>query len=778
VPRFRLCALTSGSVALGLAALSATLGACSYTTASLEPARSVTRQSSKILAADGTELTTLHGGENRETVALADIPQVLRDAVVAIEDERFWDHPGIDIKAMLRAAYEDTSQGKIVQGGSTITQQYVKNAMLDSDRTVKRKVREAALAYQLERNVTKEQILERYLNTIYFGNSAYGVQAAAATYFNRPVKELDLAQATVLAGIIRAPALYDPFRYPEAAQARRDDVLDKMVSLGWLDTGQADLVEASPVSVVPPDDGNRYLAAYFVEEVKLQLLKDPVYGAGETEPERVAAVFGGGLRVHTTLDLRRQLLAEDAVARVLSEPNRDPSAAVVSIDPRTGFVEAMVGGRDFFGAGPHDKLNLATQARRQAGSSFKPIVLAAALEGGVALSRTYRSPARMEIPLTGQPPWKVRNYDDVGGGRLNLVEATVSSSNTVYAQLIMEVGPANAMALARRMGITTALEPYPAAVLGTNDVTPLDMASAYSTLAARGVHVPPVLITKVTKADGTVLYQHQHHEDRVLPEAVVDAEVPVLEQVVRRGTGVNARIGRPVAGKTGTTEKWNDAWFVGFTPELVTSVWVGFPGQQLSMVPPWTRVRVTGGSWPAQIWQLYTSAALADAPVTPFPVPKSAPATAPSKGSPFPPGTIVKDVASVVGMVAALAEDTLARDGWMVVRKDVPNGDYPPGYVVAQSPCAGCQAVAAGKVTISVSKGAADLAVVPNVLGLTADEARLLLADSDLAATVLVRQEPPAAGASGRRGLVWKQNPPADAAADRGATVTVYVNPP
>ena len=295
--------------------------------------------------------------------------------------------------------------------------------------------------------------------------------------------------------------------------------------------------------------------------------------------------------------------------------------------------------------------------------------------------------------------------------------------------------------------------------------------------AARGVHVPPVLITKVTKADGTVLYQHQHHEDRVLPESVVDAEVPVLEQVVRRGTGVNARIGRPVAGKTGTSEKWNDGWFVGFTPELVTAVWVGFPEGQVSMVPPRTRVRVTGGTWPAEIWQLYSTTAMADLPVTPFPVGRTAPAQPAANGSAFPPGAVVKEVARVIGMIAPRAEDTLSRDGWRVVRTDVPNGDYPPGYVVAQSPCAGCQAIAASTVTISVSKGAADLVVVPNLLGLTADEARTTLVGDDLRAVLLVRAEPPAAGAGGRRGLVWKQNPPADAAADRGAAVTVYVNP-
>ena len=766
-----------------LAALGCTIlvvaatGACSYTTTSLEPTPTVTRQTSKVLAADGTLLTTLHGEENRETVPLSDIPRTLRDAVVAIEDERFWEHKGVDLRATLRAAYEDASKGRVLQGGSTITQQYVKNALLGSERTVSRKVREAALAYHLEHHVTKEKILERYLNTIYFGNSAYGVQAASTTYFNVPVNRLDLAQSAFLAGVIQAPAAYDPFVHPASAQRRRDEVLDKMVALHRLGPDLATPAKAAALGVVRPTASERYPAAYFVDEVKRQLLADPAFGAGATPAARVASVFGGGLRVYTTLDPRRQLAAEDAVSKVLTRPDSDPSAAVVSIDPRNGYVQAMVGGRDFFGPGPHDKVNLATQAHRQAGSSFKPIVLAAALLDGIPLSRSYRAPAQIEIPLTREKPWKVRNYEGGGGGRMNLVEATVHSSNTVYAQLIMEVGPGSAMGVARRMGIASELQPYPAAVLGTNDVTPLDMASAYSTLAARGVHVPPVLITKVTRADGAVLYQHQHHEDRVLPESVVDAEVPVLEQVVQRGTGVNARIGRPVAGKTGTSEKWNDGWFVGFTPELVTSVWVGFPEGQVSMVPPRTRVRVTGGTWPAEIWQLYSATAMADLPVTPFPVNRATPAKPVDNGSAFPPGAVVKDVAGVIGMIAPRAEETLSRDGWRVVRREVPNGDYPPGYVVGQSPCAGCQAVAASTVTISVSKGASDLVVVPNLLGLSADEARATLSGDGLRGVVLVRAEPPAEGASGRRGLVWKQNPPADAAADRGASVTVYVNP-
>ena len=684
----------------------AATGACSYTTTSLEPTQTVTRQTSKVLAADGTLLTTLHGEENRETVPLSEIPKALRDAVVAIEDERFWEHKGVDLRATLRAAYEDATKGRVVQGGSTITQQYVKNALLGSERTVSRKVREAALAYHLEHSVTKEKILERYLNTIYFGNSAYGVQAASTTYFNVPVNRLDLAQSAFLAGVIHAPSAYDPFVHP--------DVRPEAARRGARPDGRAAPAGARRGD---PRQGRRARRhqADGVGALPGRVLRRRGEAPAPGRPgvrRRRHACRPGGQRVRRRPARPHHARPAPATGRrgrglQGADPSRERPVRRGRVDRPSQRLRAGDGrGRDFFGPGPHDKVNLATQAHRQAGSSFKPIVLAAALLDGIPLSRSYRAPAQIEIPLTHQKPWKVRNYEGGGGGRMNLVEATVHSSNTVYAQLIMEVGPASAMGVARRMGIASELQPYPAAVLGTNDVTPLDMASAYSTLAARGVHVPPVLITKVTRADGTVLYQHQHHEDRVLPESVVDAEVPVLEQVVRRGTGVNARIGRPVAGKTGTSENWNDGWFVGFTPELVTSVWVGFPEGQVSMVPPRTRVRVTGGTWPAEIWQLYSATAMADLPVTPFPVSNGTPAKPVDNGPGFPPGAVVKDVARVVGMIATRAEETLSRDGWQVVRTDVPNGDYPPGYVVAQSPCAGCQAVAASTVTISVSKGA------------------------------------------------------------------------
>ena len=504
-----------------------------------------------------------------------------------------------------------------------------------------------------------------------------------------------------------------------------------------------------------------------------------MYGAGDTPAARVASVFGGGLRVHTTLDPRRQLLAEDAVAKVLPEPDQRPVRRG-RLDRPAQRLRAGHGRGARLLRRRHRTPSSTSPPRadRQAGSAFKPIVLAAALVDGIPLTRSYRRAAQIEIPLTRQKPWKVRNYEGEGGGRMNLVEATVHSSNTVYAQLIMEVGPADAMALARRMGIASELAALPAAVLGTNDVTPLDMASAYSTLATRGVHVPPVLITKVTKADGTVLYQHQHHEDRVLPERSSTPRSPCSSRWCGGAPASTRASGGRSRARRAPSEKWNDAWFVGFTPELVTSVWVGFPEAQVSMVPPRTRVRVTGGTWPAAdlaaLQRRRAGRPARDA------VPRRhgrQPPSPSTKGSAFPPGAVVKDVARVIGMIAPRAEDTLARDGWQVVRRDVPNGDYPPGYVVAQSPCAGCQAVAASTVTISVSKGAADLVVVPNVLGLTADEARATLSGDELGASCSCAGSRPPRAPSSRRGLVWKQNPPADAAADRGATVTVYVNP-
>jgi penicillin-binding protein 1A len=740
-------------------------GACSWKTPPLESTRPAPlAESSRILAADGSVITALHGEENRETVPLSRIPLALRNAVVAIEDERFWEHKGVDTKSVLRAVYTNATEGEVVEGGSTITQQYVKNELVGPDRTLRRKLREASLAYQLERRYTKERILELYLNTIYFGNGAYGVQAAANEYFGVAVERLTLAQAALLAGLIRAPNRTDPYLQPEVAGARRRVVLEKMVELGWATPEEVAAAGAEPlISATPAAD--RYPAPHFVERVKRFVLDDPRFGP--TPESRRDLLFKGGLRITTTLDVRRQAAAEAAVAKVISSPETDPAAAVVSIEPGTGFVRALVGGRDFFGSAAEAKFDLATQGSRPAGSAFKPFVLAAALEQNVPVTKFYDAPGTMTIPLPREP-WTVSNYEGQGGGRMTLLDATVRSVNTVYAQLILDVGPADAVATAARMGITSPLQPYPSAVLGTNDVTPLEMAAAYGTLANRGLAVPPVFVTRVVNSDGRVLFQHQHAQQRVLDQGNADTAVDVLRQAVERGTGVKARIGRPVAGKTGTGQEWRDAWFVGFTPELATAVWVGFPDRQRSMVPPATRILVTGGSWPAEIWNLYTSEALADVPVGQFPPPPA------REGDPSQP--VLRVVPPVIGLPVEQAEDALGRDGFLASREPTPSADYPPGYVVGLSPDSGLLAPAASTVALQVSSGPVT-AVVPNLVGMTAEQAAVALGVAGLAAKVNVQNEPAGGTSAQRRGLAWKQSPAATTGTIRGATVTVYVNP-
>jgi penicillin-binding protein 1A len=748
-------------------------GACSYTPATLDVTDPALAQSTKVYAADGTLLTTLVAEENRENVRIADLPAHVIDAVLAAEDSRFYDHRGVDVRAILRAVAANTRSGEIVEGGSTITQQYVKNTMLTPDQSLDRKVEEALLAMQLERAYSKDRILELYLNTIYFGNGAYGIEAAAAEYFGVRADGLSVAQAATLAGIIRAPSAYDPYDEPEAAVRRRDTALLRMGDLGWLEPDEVAAARAEPMELAVKATEDRYEAPLFVEQAKALVLRDPRFG--ETFGERRDLLFNGGLRITTTVDLRLQAIAEESVARV-RPPEPGPEAALVSVDPATGMVRAIVGGRDFFGGGGEAKVDLATGGRgRPAGSSFKPLVLAAALEEGVQLDRRYPAPDAIDIPVTGDV-WHVDNYEGGGGlGEADLVQATVTSSNTVYAQLISDVGPSDAMAAAERYGVASPLHAYPSAVLGTNDVTGLDMATAYATFANRGLRVDPTFVTKVTKADGTVLHQHEHTSTRVLDAGVADQVNGVLQQVVEQGTGVNARIGRPVAGKTGTGQEWRDAWFVGYTPDLVTSVWMGFAKEgNRSMVPPATPMQVTGGTWPAQIWQLYTSAALADVPVTPF-VPPPDPVD-PTAEQPVDPLSLPR-VRTVVGLPVEPAAASLTRDGYVVERLDVPSDEYPPGYVVAQRPRAEARLASGRTVTIEVANGQAASSAVPSVLGLAQADAVEALRRAGFATDVVPEAEPPAAGVEGRAGQVWKQSPAGGARRVPGTSVRISVNP-
>ncbi len=441
-------------------------------------------QSSKIYAYDGTLLTTLHGEQNRTIIPLQKVPRHLRHAVIAIEDQRFYDHGGVDLKAIVRAALTNASSGRIEEGGSTITQQYVKNVIISpgqsAERTLTRKVQEAALARQIETRLSKSKILERYLNTIYFGETAYGIQAASKTYFGKPAGSLDLAEGALLAGLIKAPGDYNPFKHPKAAKKRRNVVLKKMADLGYVAKKRAARNRAKALGLQAQVDTDRYAAPYFVDYVQKLATYDPRFEVlGATPRQRARRLFQGGLRIYTTVNLGMQRAAEEAVDGVLPYET-DPHGSLVAVDPNNGYIRAMVGGRDYFAKGKDSfaKLNLAILAEpgvglatkktdgvaagtgRQAGSAFKPFALAAAVEQGIPLSKRYEAGSQMTFPNANNgEPWVVNNYEGGDFGKnLSLLEATVNSVNVVYAQLILEIGAESVVEAARDMGIRTNLK--------------------------------------------------------------------------------------------------------------------------------------------------------------------------------------------------------------------------------------------------------------------------------------------------------------------------------
>jgi penicillin-binding protein 1A len=614
----------------------------------------------------------------------------------------------------------------------------------------------------VEKRFSKEEVLERYLNVVYFGNGAYGVEAAADRYFGTRAADVDLAEAALLAALIQAPEHYDPYEKPAAARARRDLVLSKMAEYGFTSENAAEAAKREPVEVRELAENQQYGAAHFVEQVKRLVLDDPAFG--ETRDERRRLLFQGGLTIETALDTRMQALAEEAVSKVLVDPAHDPEAALVAVDPRNGHVLAYVGGRDFFGDTPYAKFDLASQGKRQAGSSFKPFVLASALAHGISLDTEYPAPSSLRLPVRGDAqPWTVTNFDGDGYGTTDLVDATVFSVNTVYAQLVMDAGPDNVVELADRMGVDSPLLPVPSAALGTNGVSVLDMASAYSTFAADGQHTPPVFVTKVTGPDGTVHYQAPVQHEEVLDAEIAREVNGVLQQVVGRGTGVNARIGRPLAGKTGTGEEHRDAWFVGYTPELTAAVWVGYPEAEIPMTPPRTRAEVTGGLWPAQIFGLFAGAALAETPVSEFAPPSVEDADVTPRPLP-----------DVKGMPAARAVELLEDAGYDVVTYEQASRDYPPGIAVGQDPPARTLASRGDEVTVWIADGPPETTTVPDLLTLPLDDAEALVDDAKLTIDVVEEAEP--APGFVDLGEVWKQAPVAGTRADAGAVVRIWVD--
>jgi penicillin-binding protein 1A len=591
-------------------------------------------QRSYVYAADGQLLAALKDEENRQPVPLAEVPPHVVNAILAVEDAGFWIHDGYDVRGMLRAFRANVDSGGISQGGSTITQQLVKLNLLNDEQTLDRKVQEIVLAQRLEQQMSKEEILDRYLNTVYFGNHAYGVQAAAETYFGVGVQQLDVGQAAMLAGIIRNPIQYNPVRYPERAAQRREVALDRMVDAGWLTEEEAAVWHATPTvpsfhQVLPkPND-------YFPSEVEQQLLNDPRYTMlGETEADRRTAVYQGGLRVFTTLDPLAQqqaLAARDSVLPLengvvpqpgvhpeTGEPNR-ATAAVVSVEPSTGAVRTMVGGPGF----DSYKYNLATQNPRGVGSSMKTFVLATIMEQGYSPDDIINGIAPCNFADRSEEGgvYDVSNFADGGGSMGTITAATLASSNCAFVRLGLIAGSENVAEMAYRLGIPRERpdadgdgDPEPVVLpvkslpLGVARITPLEMASAYATIANDGVYNPPYLVDRIEDRDGNVIYQHTPTpEQRIAPETA-RLVTSMLEQNVQSGTGTRARIsGQPAAGKTGTNQNSTDAWFVGYTPALSTAVWLGGLGHEyqirISGGPP-----ITGGQYPARIWGAFMNA--------------------------------------------------------------------------------------------------------------------------------------------------------------------------
>jgi penicillin-binding protein 1A len=516
---------------------------------------------------------------------------------VAIEDERYYHHKGVDYAGIVRAAVKNLSSHKTVQGGSTITMQLVRNLYITKERTYQRKIREAKLAEELENEHTKSWILDKYLNTVPFGTlggqTAVGVQAAARMYFGKSVENLKLHEAALLAGLPQAPSSYSPVRAPEKAEGRRNEVLAKMADLGMIEPETAQAAMKKGLGVKPSRYFTGRRESFFFDYVKDELIKE--FGA--------KTVRQGGLRVDTTIDLKKQQAARAAINGRLAGVG--PSSAIVTIDPKNGYIKAMASSADY----GKSKFNLAAQGHRQPGSTFKVMALMTALRKGVdPRSTTYVSkPLKFDDPQWG--PIDVQTYGHDYHGSISLEKATLYSDNTVYEQLALDLGPPEVKQTAYDMGITTHLDGYPAEALGglTIGVSPLEMANAYATIASGGYRNRPTAITKITFPDGhSELPKRFRVKRRKAFEDGVTAEATrILVENIKGGTGTKANIGCPAGGKTGTTDKFNDAWFVGFTPRLATATWVGYPNAQIEMTTEYHGGSVAGGTFPAEIWHDY-----------------------------------------------------------------------------------------------------------------------------------------------------------------------------
>jgi len=558
--------------------------------------------------ADNNELIDEFYLENRKLIKSSEIPSVVIHAFLSAEDARFFEHRGFDIQSISRAFFKNLQAGRIVQGGSTITQQVAKALYLSPEKSYSRKIKEAVLAFKIDRSLPKREILNLYLNHIYLGHGAYGIEAASQVYFGKRTRDLNLSEASLLAGLPKAPSNYDPYADYDLARRRQSYVLTRMVEDGHITEEEKNQVLQTPLMLrsIRPHDR---VAAYFIENIRRYI--QGKYGSD--------ALYREGLEVYTTLDLRAQQAARDAVERGLQEletrqgyPGHNVQGALLCMDARTGAIRAMVGGRDF----KKSEFNRATQARRQPGSAFKPIIYTAAFDRGMTPATTM-----MDTPLaftdnTGQV-WRPQNYDEEFLGPVSLRTALVQSRNVVTIRLLQQIGIDYAIAYAANMGISSPLSRDLSLALGSSTVTLQELVRAYAVLASGGKAVEPFMIKKIVDRTGYIFEEHPIKAEQAIDPRIAFLTTSVLQDAVERGTGQRVKgIGRPVAGKTGTTNEMRDAWFIGYTPSLVTGVWVGFD-QQRSLGN-----QEVGGSAAAPIWLYCMEKALADTPVEDFPVPE------------------------------------------------------------------------------------------------------------------------------------------------------------
>jgi penicillin-binding protein 1A len=691
-------------------------------------------QLSTVYTADGVLLGELTE-RNSQPVQLDDIPNLVIGAVLSAEDADFMTHGGIDYRAVARAVLEDLGGGPR-QGGSTITQQVVKQNFIGSEPTLKRKVAEAAIAIELERRFSKEQILEFYLNSVYFGENAYGVAAAADEYFGKQLDQLTIAEAAALPVPIRNPSLYNLRNDSEIPERARDGVIDQMVEEGYITFEEGETAKEDPIVTVVQDEFQDP-APQVLNAAKDTVLNDARYGLGATYLQRTRALFGcpadavdceggGGLKIFTTVDNGLQEQARSILQDWLPPGSDSPTGAIAMVDNRTGAQVVMASGLDFgtdIAAGQR-QYDLATKGRRNAGSAFKPFGLIAALENGITLGSywDYSTPQELEYP-GGARPWVCNNAGDNDPGIRTLEEALYLSTNTVFCQVSIAVGPDKIVEVAHRLGINSPLGAHPSIVLGAVEVSPLEMAIGYSTIANQGARVDSYLIERIEDSAGNVIYQHQTKKTQVLEPALAAAVVNTMEQVITRGTvrGGQASIGRPQAGKTGTNDDYKDAWFVGFIPQYTTAVWVGFADATI----PMRNVNIGGelrsrvfGSTVAPIWREFMQIVTADLAVEDFP--------------PDPDGIGVYyqtprvEVPDVIGLEFEEAEEMILKAGFEL-EVTLVNSDEPEDTVVATMPEAGERLRQGSTVEVEVSNGLSPTAVLPDLLGRTEAEVNQIL---------------------------------------------------